>query len=66
MTDDSRVLVLTGAGGMGVAIARRIGSGAIVVLADVNPASLSAAADSLRADGHHVVAQATDGRIRLP
>lgn len=60
MTEDSRVLVLTGAGGMGAAIVRRLGSGASVLLADVNPSALSTTAENLRADGYHVIEQATD------
>ena len=34
MTDQPDVVVITGAGGMGAAIARRIGSGHTVLLAD--------------------------------
>jgi len=60
MTEVSRVLVLTGAGGMGAAIVRRQGSGATVLLADANPTVLSATAESLRADGYHVIEQVTD------
>jgi NAD(P)-dependent dehydrogenase (short-subunit alcohol dehydrogenase family) len=36
----SKVLVITGAGGMGAAVARRSGAGGAVVLADVNAANL--------------------------
>jgi 3-hydroxyacyl-CoA dehydrogenase len=39
------VLVVIGAGGMGQAIARRLGSGRTVVLADSNDATLQRAAD---------------------
>ena len=52
MTQD--VLVITGAGGMGLAVARRLGSGAQVLLADVDPVALKAAAGQLSADGHNV------------
>lgn len=55
-----RVLVVTGAGGMGTAVARRIGSGRTVLLADVNPDLLSTTAAGLRAEGHSVTEQITD------
>ncbi len=42
------VVVIVGAGGIGLAIARRQGIGRTVLLADVNPATLSAAAEALR------------------
>lgn len=48
------VLVVIGVGGMGQAIARRIGSGKTVLLADYNERTLQSAADALTADGHHV------------
>jgi NAD(P)-dependent dehydrogenase (short-subunit alcohol dehydrogenase family) len=60
MTQDSRVVVVTGAGGMGTAVARRLGSGATLVLADVSAATLSSAAASLRADGYQVIEQLVD------
>ncbi len=60
MTEDSRVLVLTGAGGMGAAIVRRLGSGAIVLLADLNPSMLSTTAENLRADGYQIVEKVAD------
>lgn len=60
MADDVRVMVVTGLGGMGLAAAKRIGSGMTVVLADVDPTTLSAAAEALRAEGYRVVEQATD------
>lgn len=55
-----RVTVVTGAGGMGTAVARRIASGSTLVLADVDPLGLGAAAESLRAEGFEVVEQVTD------
>jgi NAD(P)-dependent dehydrogenase (short-subunit alcohol dehydrogenase family) len=48
------VLVVVGVGGMGQAIARRIGAGKTLVLADNNQQTLGAVADALRLDGHHV------------
>ena len=60
MGPDARVVVVTGIGGMGLAIARRIGSGSTLVLADVNEGALASAADELRAEGYQVVEQVTD------
>ena len=60
MSEDRRVIVVTGVGGMGVSIARRLGPGATVVLADVNPDGLTAVAATLRGDGYEVVEQRTD------
>ena len=58
MTQD--VLVITGAGGMGLAVARRLGSGAQVLLADVDPARLDAAAARLGEDGYRVATRVVD------
>jgi NAD(P)-dependent dehydrogenase (short-subunit alcohol dehydrogenase family) len=54
------VLVITGAGGMGQAIARRIGSGSQVLLADFNLEILTAAGERLRGDGFDVHLQPVD------
>jgi NAD(P)-dependent dehydrogenase (short-subunit alcohol dehydrogenase family) len=54
------VLVITGSGGMGTAVARRIGVGRTILLADVHAASLTAAADALRAEGLEVVTHIVD------
>lgn len=54
------VLVVTGAGGMGEAVARRMGTGHHVVLADASERQLTRAADALRAQGHSVHAVRTD------
>jgi NAD(P)-dependent dehydrogenase (short-subunit alcohol dehydrogenase family) len=54
------VLVITGAGGMGLAVARRLGSGTRLLLADVDPVGADAAAARLREDGYRVVARAVD------
>jgi NAD(P)-dependent dehydrogenase (short-subunit alcohol dehydrogenase family) len=53
-------VVITGVGGMGSAVARRIGSGSTLVLADVSQGALSVAADALRADGYEVAEVVTD------
>jgi len=60
MGPEGRVVVVTGIGGMGLAIARRLGSGSTLLLADVNEGALRSAADELRAEGYQVVEQVTD------
>jgi NAD(P)-dependent dehydrogenase (short-subunit alcohol dehydrogenase family) len=57
MTD---VLVVTGAGGMGEAVARRIGSGRAVVLADYSEEQLERVAGALAENGFGVTAVPTD------
>ena len=54
------VLVVTGAGGMGEAVARRLGGGRAVVLADFNEAQLERLADALQGDGYDVHAVRVD------
>jgi NAD(P)-dependent dehydrogenase (short-subunit alcohol dehydrogenase family) len=54
------VLVITGAGGIGQAIARRQGPGKQIVLADISEHNLSAAASALEDLGHTVSTQRTD------
>jgi NAD(P)-dependent dehydrogenase (short-subunit alcohol dehydrogenase family) len=54
------VLVVTGVGGMGQAVARRLGGGRKVVLADVDDAALSRTCDALATNGYDVHAQCTD------
>ncbi|HME79892.1 MAG TPA: SDR family oxidoreductase [Mycobacterium sp.] len=56
----SEVLVIIGVGGMGLSIARRVGAGRTIVLADVNAAALKAAADALTGDGHRVLTREVD------
>jgi len=56
----SEVLVIIGVGGMGLSIARRVGTGRTIVLADVNAAALKAAADALTGDGHRVLTREVD------
>ncbi len=60
MSGDGRVVVVVGLGGMGLAVAKRLGSGSTLVLADSNAATLDAAADEIRADGYRVVEHQTD------
>jgi NAD(P)-dependent dehydrogenase (short-subunit alcohol dehydrogenase family) len=55
-----RVAVIVGLGGIGVATARRLGAGATVLLADVDPAAVNDVAATLRADGYDVVGRVTD------
>ncbi|HEY1839687.1 MAG TPA: SDR family oxidoreductase [Mycobacterium sp.] len=57
---NNEVLVIIGVGGMGVSVARRVGAGRTIVLADINAAGLSAAAGALTEDGHHVLTQEID------
>jgi NAD(P)-dependent dehydrogenase (short-subunit alcohol dehydrogenase family) len=54
------VVVIIGTGGMGLAVARRLGSGAHLVLADFSQAQLDKAAETLRGEGHAVHAIQTD------
>lgn len=56
----SGVLVVIGTGGMGIASARKIGSGKQVVLADFNEAALAAVAEVLRDEGQLVTTQVVD------
>lgn len=60
MRETNRVVVVTGTGGMGMAIARRLGPGSTLLLADVKADVLGAAARALRAEGHEVVEHVTD------
>src|SRR5882757_1839481 len=48
------VIVIVGSGGMGAAIAHRLGSGRTIVLSDVNSQTLEAATHALSANGHNV------------
>jgi NAD(P)-dependent dehydrogenase (short-subunit alcohol dehydrogenase family) len=54
------VLVVLGAGGMGTAIAERLGAGRTVLLADNDPVALELASRRLTDTGHDVVAQPVD------
>jgi NAD(P)-dependent dehydrogenase (short-subunit alcohol dehydrogenase family) len=54
------VLTVLGVGGMGQAIARRMGAGKTVLLADYNEETLASVAEALSADGHHVESRLVD------
>jgi len=54
------VVVITGSGGMGTAVARRIGSGRTVILADVVEPALERTATALRGEGHTVLTHLLD------
>jgi NADP-dependent 3-hydroxy acid dehydrogenase YdfG len=54
------VKVITGIGGMGRAIARRLGSGSTLVLADYSAEALASAAQDLRDEGHQVITREVD------
>jgi NAD(P)-dependent dehydrogenase (short-subunit alcohol dehydrogenase family) len=56
----SDVVVVTGAGGMGAAVARRLVSGRTLLLADADPAHLDRAVAALRAEGYDARGQVTD------
>ncbi|WP_438387046.1 SDR family oxidoreductase [Actinopolyspora saharensis] len=57
---NEEVLAVIGSGGMGRAVARRMGSGRRVLLADLDENALESAAESLRSDGHDVTARGVD------
>ena len=59
-SQNDEVLVIIGVGGMGVSIARRLGAGRTIVLADIDVAGLNAAADALTGDGHRVLTREVD------
>jgi len=60
MTDSKRVVVVTGMGGMGSAIAHRIGTGSTVILADFNERLLEREVESLALSGYDVVSRVVD------
>lgn len=60
MSETDRVVVVTGLGGMGIAIAHRLGCGSTLLLSDVDTVALHAAGDALRGEGYSVVEQPTD------
>ncbi|WP_301336971.1 SDR family oxidoreductase [Mycobacterium asiaticum] len=60
MTVHREVLTIIGVGGMGQAIARRVGSSKTLLLADNNDSVLASVAQSLAADGHDVESQRVD------
>jgi NAD(P)-dependent dehydrogenase (short-subunit alcohol dehydrogenase family) len=59
-SQNNEVLVIIGVGGMGVSIARRVGAGRTIVLADIDSAGLDAAAGALTDDGHQVLTREVD------
>ncbi|MEV4969813.1 SDR family oxidoreductase [Streptomyces scopuliridis] len=58
--DGRDVVVVTGAGGMGSAIARRLGSGRTLILADASPGQLDRAVEAMSAEGYAVRGVLTD------
>ncbi|MCX5240269.1 SDR family oxidoreductase [Streptomyces prunicolor] len=56
----AKVLVIIGAGGMGLAVARRLGAGRTVLLADIGEDVLKAAEQTLRDEGLTVTTQVVD------
>src|SRR5581483_4521646 len=60
----NEVLVIIGVGGMGLSIARRVGAGRTIVLADISGATLAAAATALTDDGHRVQTREVDVTLR--
>ncbi len=56
----TEVLTVIGVGGMGKAIARRLGAGKTVLLADYNEETLASVTAALSADGHRVESRAVD------
>ncbi|PMD46887.1 NAD(P)-binding protein [Hyaloscypha variabilis F] len=55
-----KVLVIIGAGGMGLPLARRLGSGRHILLGDFSPTVLSAALTTLHNEGHTATSQTLD------
>jgi NAD(P)-dependent dehydrogenase (short-subunit alcohol dehydrogenase family) len=54
------VIVIVGSGGMGAAVAHRLGSGRRIVLSDMNSKNLDATARALIANGHDVHTRTVD------
>jgi NAD(P)-dependent dehydrogenase (short-subunit alcohol dehydrogenase family) len=64
-TSETRdVIVIIGAGGIGLAIARRQGVGKIILLAEINTDIVAAAASDLREASFEVVTQEVDVSVR--
>jgi NAD(P)-dependent dehydrogenase (short-subunit alcohol dehydrogenase family) len=61
---DKEVLVVVGAGGMGLSVARRVGAGRVILLADISDRCLQAASEALTADGHRVLTRQVDVTCR--
>lgn len=60
MTDSKGVVVVTGMGGMGSAIAHRIGTGSTLILADFNERLLERGVESLALSGYDIVSRVVD------
>lgn len=60
MSFSRKGLLLIGAGGMGLAIGRRLGAGQRLFLADYVKAALDLAANTLRGNGHDVYTRLVD------
>ncbi len=58
--DVTEVLTVIGVGGMGQAIARRVGAGKTVLLADYNEETLASVTAALLAEGHRVESRSVD------
>ncbi|GAA3777263.1 SDR family oxidoreductase [Streptomyces coacervatus] len=58
--DAKEVVVVIGSGSIGLAIARRVGAGRTVLLADHSDKAAEAAAERLRGEGHDVTTRVTD------
>ena len=58
--DSHKVVVVTGMGGMGAAIARRVGTGSVLVVADSHQATLDREVAELTGSGYHVVGLRVD------
>lgn len=56
----NRVLAVVGAGGMGQAIARRMGSGNTILLADIREDILRSVGEVLQSEGHRVITRQVD------
>jgi NAD(P)-dependent dehydrogenase (short-subunit alcohol dehydrogenase family) len=60
VSKERQVVVVTGLGGMGLAVAQRLGLGSLLVLADLSQTALHTSAESLRSAGYDVVEHETD------
>ncbi|MFE6822251.1 SDR family oxidoreductase [Streptomyces sp. NPDC057690] len=59
-TDAKEVVVVIGSGSIGLAVARRVGAGRTVMLADYSDKAAEVAAERLRGEGHEVTTHVTD------
>jgi hypothetical protein len=53
--EEGRVVVVTGLGGMGLAVAQRLGLGSTSLLADISETTLGSTAEALRSASYDVV-----------